>query len=252
MLKDSEKLQLKNKNNPIGRSGFYWLGKKRSPETKEKIRNFYLGKTYEEIMGKEKAKQKKEKLSKNHAKYWLGKKRSPETIKKMIKGKLGCKHTKKSKEKISKNSAKIWLGQSFSKINKHNLSLQTKKNWQNDDYVKMMCKSRRMKPNKSEIKLDKLLQKYFPKEYKYVGDGKQGSFFGKIPDWINVNGQKKIIEHNGDYWHGEKITGRTKKQEEQQRIDHFTKFGYKTLIIWENELKDETKLLDKIDNFNRW
>ena len=41
--------------------------------------------------------------------------------------------------------------------------------------------------------------------------------------------KKKIIEHFGDYWHSEKKTSRTKKEEEQQRIDCFAKEGFQTL-----------------------
>ena len=54
--------------------------------------------------------------------------------------------------------------------------------------------------NKSEKLLDNILQQLFSKEYKFVGDGQViiGWF---NPDFININGQKKIIELYGDYWH---------------------------------------------------
>lgn len=78
---------------------------------------------------------------------------------------------------------------------------------------------------------------------KKLGDGK---FIpaGKSPDFINVNGQKKIIELYGDYWHGPEMTGRTK--EEKQRVDCFAKEGYQTLIIWEHELNDISALGGKL------
>ena len=65
-----------------------------------------------------------------------------------------------------------------------------------------------------------------------------------------MNGQKKIIEHFGDYYHGTKHTGKTEQQNESERINHFKKFGYSTLIIWEKELKNESELIDKIIAFN--
>lgn len=66
--------------------------------------------------------------------------------------------------------------------------------------LKKVIKSNNLKPNKKEKLLTKLLNKILPNEYKYVGSGKIiiGSF---IPDFININGQKKIIEFFGDYWH---------------------------------------------------
>ena len=89
----------------------------------------------------------------------------------------------------------------------------------------------------------------FPGEYKFVGDGKIWIGY-KNPDFINVNGQKKIIELFGDYWHSVGRTGRTKQQEENQRINHFAKYGFKVLIVWERELKNIPKLKKKLIRFH--
>jgi len=103
--------------------------------------------------------------------------------------------------------------------------------------------------NKPERKLYKLLYKLFPNEYKYVGDGKIW-INGKNPDFINVNGQKKIIEMFGDYWHSKKVTGLKKKIHRIRRQNHFAKYGYKTLIIWERELKNIKQLEIKLRIFH--
>ena len=50
---------------------------------------------------------------------------------------------------------------------------------------------------------------------------------GKTPDWININGQKLIIEYFGNHWH--------ELSEEEERIKFFAKYGYRTLIIWASE-----------------
>lgn len=94
-------------------------------------------------------------------------------------------------------------------------------------------------PNKAEQKLDKLLQDNFPKEWKFVGNGKV-IIDGKCPDFININGQKKIIELFGEYWHDE--------TEVEPRKEIFANYGYETLIIWCKELK-ENMVLDKIKHF---
>ena len=67
----------------------------------------------------------------------------------------------------------------------------------------------------------------------------------------NINGQKKLIEFFGSFWHSKKWTDRTKRQEEERRIKHFAKYGYKTLIIWEHELKNLGRIEKKVLIFNR-
>lgn len=113
--------------------------------------------------------------------------------------------------------------------------------------LKNLCKS----PNKPEQKLNLILQSLFPNEWKFVGDG---SFIlgGKNPDFMNVNGQKKLIEMYGDYWHKKYTTRSQDYYIPEKRIELFKQFGFDTLIIWESELKskDQSKLLEKLVSFN--
>lgn len=128
-------------------------------------------------------------------------------------------------------------------------------NWEDPEYKKKQLEARfkgqKLLPNKPEKLLYELFQQLFPDQIKYTGDGKDIDFIigGKLPDFVFVNGQKKIIEHFGSYWHGEEKTGRTKEEEEQQRIECFTKEGYQVLIIWEYELQNCDVLLEKIIKF---
>jgi len=95
-------------------------------------------------------------------------------------------------------------------------------------------------PNKPERKLLTILDMYYTDEWKYVGDG-QVVIGGKIPDFINVNGKKLIIEMFGDYWH--------RNDDTDARTAFFKEFGYDTLVIWESELKDRRVALRKIEQF---
>lgn len=128
-------------------------------------------------------------------------------------------------------------------------SCATKNIWKNKKFrekiVKAILKGLNLKPNKPEKQLYKLLQWLFPNEYKYVGDGK---FFigGFVPDFINVNSQKKIIELYGDYWHNKSEI----KKRDKGRLRTYKRYGYKTLIIWEHELKNLDKVKEKILIFN--
>jgi len=129
----------------------------------------------------------------------------------------------------------------------------TKRRWEDPNYrertLKAIFRGFKLKPNKPEKQLDKLLQKLFPNQWKYVGDGSFLIGF-KNPDFINITEQKKIIELFGDYWHSQEATMRTREEEEQQRMDHFGKYGYQTLIIWEHELGDTTLLERRIMEFH--
>lgn len=130
-------------------------------------------------------------------------------------------------------STKRKMGRTLSRIMKNRyLDLSWVDKWR---------KSLHLKPNKSEIKLEKTLKEILPDEYKYVGDF---SFIlgGKNPDFMNVNGQKKLIELYGDYWHN--------NDDPQERIDFFKQYGFDTLVIWEHELKDIEVLKKNILKFN--
>lgn len=123
---------------------------------------------------------------------------------------------------------------------KEKRSRTKKKQWQDPEFAAMMCKAQGRLPNKLELLLNKILGQLYPGEWKYVGDG-QLFISGKCPDFVNINGQKKIIELFGDYWH--------RNDDPQNRIDIFKPFGYDTLVIWEKEFKDFKSLRRKIFNF---
>ena len=118
---------------------------------------------------------------------------------------------------------------------------KAKKRWIDPAYQKKMAKAFAIKPNKPETALLNLLNQLFPQEYKYVGDFQ---FFlgGKNPDFMNVDGRKSLIELYGTYWH--------RNDDPQDRIDHFKQYGFSTLIVWENELKDQEALVNKLQKFH--
>lgn len=133
---------------------------------------------------------------------------------------------------------------------KHRLNVQ--KWWKDPQYVAKQMMSRRTKPNRKEKRLDKVLQRNFPNEWKYVGDG-QFVIGGLCPDWTNVNGKKKVIDLFGCFYHGcpehypyVKVKPRFK---EDARRAIFKKYGFDYLVVWEHELKDERALMEKLREF---
>lgn len=95
-------------------------------------------------------------------------------------------------------------------------------------------------PNYKESELLEILNRLYPNEWKYVGDGTV-IIEGKNPDFINCNGKKLIIELFGERWH--------KPGSEESRKEIFKRIGYETLIVWGKELKNVNTLELKIKNF---
>lgn len=108
----------------------------------------------------------------------------------------------------------------------------------------------KLKPNKLEVFLNSLLETHFPGEFRFNGDLSQGVMLGGlVPDFINVNGKKEVIELFGDYWHDTK-RNIPWKATEFGRQAVFSQLGFKLLVIWEHELKSPEEVIEKIRRFN--
>jgi len=95
------------------------------------------------------------------------------------------------------------------------------------------------KPTELEKKLITLIKEN-SLPFRYVGNGEIW-IGGKCPDFFNTNGSKQLIELFGIYWHPVFDTAK--------RIEHFRKYGFNTLVIWEDELDNKVKLIRKIRKF---
>ena len=164
-----------------------------------------------------------------------GKPMSAEAIQKNSDSHKGVKkgpHTKEQKKKISETLIK---------------------NWKDPDFAQKMVKSWNPKPNKPEKLVYNLLQNILPNEYALNVKG-HIIIDGKIPDFININGQKKLIELNGCFFHYCPIcfpdSGVDGLKKANKRIKLFKKYGYETLIIWEHELEDIKAVTNKILEFH--
>ncbi|MFA5463572.1 MAG: hypothetical protein WC265_05795 [Dysgonamonadaceae bacterium] len=100
-----------------------------------------------------------------------------------------------------------------------------------------------------ERKLKKILIDMFENTYKYTGDGTLW-IGGMNPDFAATNGEHKLIEMFGNYWHSKKRTGLSKREHRKQRQEKFAKEGYICCVIWEKELNDVQKLRRKLNRFH--
>ena len=152
-------------------------------------------------------------------------KETDERVRKYCKNREGFKHSKKTRRIMSEKA---------------------KEHWRNPEIAKKMIKGLHLFPNKAELHLNKILQEYFPNEWRYVGDG-QVIIGGLCPDFINCNGKKKIIELFGERWHtGDNLLFH---RTEEGRKKTFSEFGFDMLVIWDYELNKEENILEKLGGF---
>lgn len=110
-------------------------------------------------------------------------------------------------------------------------------------------KARGVRPTKPELEMEHILNNHFP-EFEYNGDGRLGVTLGRqTPDFVNINGRKDLIEVFGDYYHSPKVLGDRWQGSELGKIAIYNSLGWRCLIIWEHELQDEQKVINKISQF---
>jgi len=146
------------------------------------------------------------------------------------------KETDKRVEKYANNVRK------WNIENSDQLSRRAKEQWGNFAVAKSMIKGLHRKPNKKELALFNEISTLYPNNYSLNTHAEIIILGGKVPDIVNINGEKKLIELYGDYWH--------KDDNPNDRISYFRQFGWSCLIVWENELKNKEELRRKIVNFH--
>lgn len=102
----------------------------------------------------------------------------------------------------------------------------------------------RFKPNKPEQIIINFIQNN-NLNLTYTGDGKKwiNNF---NPDFVSLDGKKKIIELNGEYWHN--LPGI--KEKDIRKLETYKKLGYDVLILSDKELKyNKENALEKIKKF---
>jgi len=155
----------------------------------------------------------------------------------------GRHHSLESKEKmkISMKGNKNHLGHRHSEETKRIIGEKSKEMWGNPEFIKKVTDGWHTK-TKPERQLDSLLQTLYPREFTYNGDYSAGiSLDGLIPDFVNINGKKQVVEMFGDYWH--------KYEEIEEKTERYAKIGFSSLFIWESELKNIEEIIRKIVYF---
>ena len=128
-----------------------------------------------------------------------------------------------------------------------------KKQWQDPEWVAKEIAALNRKPTVPEKQVQGILDKYFP-QFKYNGDFSLGiTLAGHIPDFVNVNGKKEVIEVFGDYWHSPEIDSNNWRRSELGKIMLYNSVGYRCLVIWEHDLKikSEDEIITMVKSFTK-
>lgn len=248
---------------------------KRSYENIKKLRVARLGKTYEELFGREIA----EKLKKQHSKKMKGfifSKERSKKISKALKGKklsdehrIKLSNSHKGKifsEKHKKSLSIAGMGRKSSKktcmkISKSNMgrivSEKTRNKIRNtllkEESLKKIKEKRRsqilpLTDTKIEVKIQNFLRELGIEfaTHQYMKDIKykyQCDIF--IPKQEGIP-QKIVIECDGDYWHGnlevfnmDKLSQKIKERRclNYERTAQLEKAGFRVIRLWENRIK---------------
>ena len=216
----------------------------RTKRMKENIRKALKGRTYEDIYGKDYAEIKKQKSSETMRKTnQRFKSIFPTNKLERVKRFCFCGCNESFVCKV--NSKRRF-------INGHNINMYTPEQrsrwmsglWKNTEYAQKVLKAQKKGWKVPQNKKEKLLGELLGKDYKFVGN--KAVFFDRFnPDFINVNGQKKLVELFGTYWHSKT------QARDIRRLETFARHGYGTLIVWEKELEDLPKLKKKLINWEK-
>jgi len=242
-------------------------GKHTGPNTKDWSKNISRA-----TKGKKHGSQSEEHKT-NISKSKLGKKLGPQTeehkrrrIESLIgktKGISRGPQSKKTKEKKSRVMKEKWKDPNSKLISEDRnkkMSESIKRMWEDlssvyhtETYHRNLATALNLKPNDSETFLINFLDYLLPDEYEYVGDYRIW-INRKNPDFL-CKKKKKLIEffgwvHTKEFRSKYNNDFKTNKEHEEEKINHFKKEGYSTLVLWENDLKDEEKLKERILRFN--
>jgi hypothetical protein len=114
------------------------------------------------------------------------------------------------------------------------------KTWQNADtkekHIKATMLGNQARPTRPEIAVKDILDRLYPNEYAYNGDCSQGVVLaGLVPDFIDVNGKKQIVEVFGDVFHNPELFPfggeLNERRTDKGRIEAYKTIGWNCLIM---------------------
>lgn len=190
----------------------------------------------------------KEKLSKIHKSLYKQGKNIPPSQK-------GKKISNKHKESIINWNKKRWKDlkendpEKFREIMEKLHSPKFMEDlWKDPEYRERQIKAILNGLFKRPTKLEEKFNNFFDANklpFTYCGNGTLMIGY-KCPDYYDNNGKKICIEVASKK-QKESLKKIPWQQYEKERIDHFAKYGWECLVLWEDNLENESDLLQKIN-----
>jgi len=197
----------------------------------------------------------------------LGRKQSAETIEKRVcqlRGKhynAGRSHTTEERKKISaaNKGRQFTLGHTLTPEHKEKIRKGIKAAWErgalgNPSWLKKVLDGMQVRPTKPEKELLDILTEHFPGAFAYNGDFSQGVMLNHlVPDFVNVNGHKQVIEVFGEPFHDPAKAWKPIRYVATAvgRTQAYDKIGYQCLILWQAEFTHTAAIIDKLREFIR-
>lgn len=118
------------------------------------------------------------------------------------------------------------------------------------DFIKRKLRGLIKRPTKPEQVLISIIKKHnLP--FHYTGNGEV--FVGtKCPDFSSNNGDNRLLEVFGRAFHDPEVSFRAEIPWHQQywgRLAYYAGLGYNCLILWDDELGNEERVINKIQRF---
>ena len=204
-----------------------------SEETRQKLSESNKGNT--SALGFRQTEEAKQRMSESKK----GREVSEETRQKLSASLLGRVASEETKRQRSESQKELWRDSEYARM----MSEVHKENWKNPEFARRMVEAQNRKPNGPELQLLSVLSKHFPDEWKYVGDG---TFWleGKNPDFMNVNGEKQVIEIFGYYWHDPGYF--PSRMSEEELIAHYREYGFNCIVFWEFDVYNEEEVVERM------
>ena len=151
---------------------------------------------------------------------------------------------KKYRQRMSeahKGNSGYWTGK---------IRFDLKLRWRDPEWrantIRNLLKTSARLPTKPEKRFIEICKKYnLP--FKYVGNGKL-IVGGLNPDFVISKKRRVLVEVLGRYWHSERVERFTQKPE--VRVAIYSKFGWKCILVWEDELSNLPLVLNRVRRYS--
>jgi len=123
--------------------------------------------------------------------------------------------------------------------------------WKDPEYREKQIRAIFKGMNRSPSKLENRLISFFARhnlDFKYSGCGTL-IIGGKVPDFYSFLFKNKLIEVGNIDCYRMFKPDITKQKYTQSRKKHFAKYDFQTLVIWDDELLNEARLLIRVKKF---